>query len=414
MQEILMAGKRRLLFIDDERFVLDGLQQLLRLMYRDWDMEFVESAQEALELMERQPFDVVVSDIRMPGMDGADLLKEVRALYPGTVRIALSGFRDDDTIFRSISPSHQFLAKPCTTEMLRSTLSRACALRDLLKIGKLQDMITRIETLPSLPSLFVRLLEELESPNASIKRIEEIISQDVSMTAKILKLVNSAYFGFRQHISSPGQAVVLLGLDTVRSLVLSVRVFSHFGDGKEIPGFSMEELWQHSLAVGTFSKRIAMLEKCDAKTIDHAFIAGMLHDVGRLVLATQLPDDYTSMLQLIKLKKTSFLDAELKITGTTHGHIGAYLLGLWGFPDPVVEAVAFHQCPSESAIDYFCPMVAVHAANGIAHEIDEDISLNGHTALDRKYLSTVKLDQRLPYWQDICQKTAGVQPLKTV
>jgi HD-like signal output (HDOD) protein len=403
-----MADKRRILFIDDERFVLDGLEQLLQMMYRDWDMSFVESAPEALELMEKQPFDVVISDMRMPGMDGADLLKEVKSLYPRTVRIALSGFRDHETIFRSVSPSHQFLAKPCTTETLKSTLARACALRDLLKIGKLQGMISQIESLPSLPSLYVELLEELEAPNPSIKRIEEIISQDISMSAKILQLVNSAYFGFRQHISSPGQAVVLLGLDTVRSLVLSVRVFSHFGEEKEIPGFSMETLWQHSLAVGTFSKRIAMLEKCDPRIIDHAFIAGLLHDVGRLVLTSQLPDDYTSVMELMQIKKISYLDAELKIFGTTHGHIGAYLLGLWGFPDAVVEAAAFHQCPAESAIDFFCPLVAVHAANGLAHEIDKTSSLNGHTEVDKKYLSTINLDQRLPFWQEICEKTAGV------
>ena len=235
--------KKRILFVDDEPKILEGLQRTLRSMRQEWEMQFAGSGQEALECLSKEPFDVVVSDMRMPGMDGAQLLKEVMRLYPQIARIILSGHSDQEIVLKSVRIAHQYLAKPCEAETLKSVVTRTCALRELLADDAVRRMVSNMDSIPSLPSLYAEIMEEIQSPNASIQRVGKIISKDMGMTTKILQLVNSAFFGLRRHVSSPSQAVSLLGLDTIRALVLSVHIFTHFDSQKasgSLPGEGVE------------------------------------------------------------------------------------------------------------------------------------------------------------------------------
>ena len=233
--------KKRIIFVDDEPNLLKGLSRMLRPLREEWEMLFVGSGSDALAALEKDAFDVVVSDMRMPGMDGAQLLAEVAQRYPQIVRIVLSGHMDKEMIYRSVGRAHQYLAKPCDAARLKSTVARACTIRDSLADKFLKELVAGMKSLPSLPSLYIELVEYLQSPEASIQTVGKIIARDVGMTAKILQLVNSAFFGLSRKVGSPSQAVSLLGLDTIRALVLSVQAFSQF-DETNLPGFHTESL----------------------------------------------------------------------------------------------------------------------------------------------------------------------------
>lgn len=400
--------KKKILFVDDELNVLDGLRRMLRSMRDEWVMGFAASGPEALEILERAPFDVVVSDMRMPGMDGAKLLSEVMRRYPEIIRIVLSGHSDEETILRSVGPAHQYLSKPCDAEVLKTTVGRACALRDLLNDDTLKRLVSRLDSLPSLPSLYVELMEELRSGKASMARIGEIISKDIGMTAKVLQLVNSAFFGLPRHVSSPTEAVVLLGIDTVKALVLSVHVFSQF-EPAQLHTFSISELQRHSLATAARARSLTEVENLEPMLRDHAFMAGLLHDAGKLILAANLPDPYSEVIQRASAEKLPLHEAEHRVLGVSHAEVGASLLGIWGIPDPIVEAVAFHHQPVACPHRSFSPLTAVHVANALEHR-DSDRHEAG-SELDLDYLNNLGLSERLDSWRNSACEEAECNPM---
>lgn len=389
------------MFVDDEQRILQGLQRSLRGMRKEWDMSFANSAREALELMAKAPYDAIVADMRMPGMDGAQLLDEVKDRYPKSLRFILSGHADREMIMRSLGATHQYLAKPCDAETLKATLERAFALNALLDGDPLfEPLISRIQTLPSFPSLYQKIQDELSSPDPSIAKVGEIIAQDPAMTAKILQLVNSAFFGIPQKISNPASAVNMLGMDTVQAIVLSAHVFSQFDAVP--PSIDLEGMWNHSALVGNLSHQIAKAEGGDRQTCSNARVAGMLHDVGKLVLLANLPEDYVRLHKMADELKGNLCELERLEWGATHAEVGAYLLGLWGLPENVVKAVAMHHGPSDGLGEDFSAVTAVFAANALAHEL---------TATEDKPADILEIDQlghlgtRLPAWRELCAKS---------
>jgi putative nucleotidyltransferase with HDIG domain len=393
--------KKRILFIDDEANILQGLRRMLHPMRREWDMTFAEGGQAALEILAQDHFDVVVSDMRMPGMDGAQLLNHVMTQYPQTVRIILSGHSDRDIILGSVGLTHQFLAKPCEAELLKATVARACALRDFLGNETLKRVVSGMQSLPSLPTLYLEVVEEAQAPNGSLEKIGKIIERDMAMTAKVLQLVNSAFFGLRRQVSSPVQAVCLLGIDTIKALILSAQVFGHF-HLHNTSSFSLDDLWHHSMAIAACAKRIAQSENCPRQLMDDMFMAGLLHDVGKLVLAANLPQQYEEALQRRQTEGLTDWQAEQAVLGTSHAEVGAYLLGLWGLPEPIVEALAFHHTPSACTDRSLSPLTTVHVANGFMHASDTQSRTVAGAWLDDAYISQVGLADRLPVWREHC------------
>jgi HD-like signal output (HDOD) protein/CheY-like chemotaxis protein len=393
---------QRILFVDDEPKVLDGLKRMLHGMRREWEMVFATSGQEALEILRTKPFDVLISDMRMPGMDGYQLLDKVRQLYPQVIRIILSGYSDREMILKSVRSAHQFLAKPCEAEMVKSTVARACALRELLKDESLIKLLSQIDSLPSLPALYVKVVDELNSPNSSIQKIAEIISSDVGMTAKILQLSNSAFFGLSQHVNSPLRAVNILGLDTIKALIMTVQIFSQF-DRSTPAGFSIADLWTHSMRCGVLAKTIAKSEGQERIGVEDAFMGGLLHDVGKLVLIANLPDRYREALALADKSRRPLWETERELVGTTHAQVGAYLMGLWGLPDRIVEAIAFHHNPTECLDQSFSTLTAVHVADALDHDLSTSGDPNIATRLSSEYLQTLQLADRLPNWVAACE-----------
>jgi putative nucleotidyltransferase with HDIG domain len=398
---------KRILFVDDEPNVLEGLRRMLRPMRRQWEMEFVTSGRQALEMLAHSVFDVVVTDMRMPEMDGMALLQEVRSRHPRIVRIVLSGQCDRESVFRSVNLAHQYLAKPCDAEQFQSTVCRACALQGLLADEALRALLSRVKSVPSLPALYSEIAEELKAAEPSLKKVGQIIAQDAGMTAKILQLVNSAFFGVRCAVSNPGQAVTLLGGETIKALVLSSQIFSQF-ERIAAKHLCLSRLWLHSQATSGLARLIARAERCTPKAAEDATTAGLLHDVGKLILAGYLPDTYWKALEIAKQERLSLCDAERQAFGSTHAEVGAYLLGLWGLPDSIVEAVAWHHRPNECPAEGFGPLTAVHAANALMHESPGSPPDQPVSGLDAGYLDRLRLGGRLPAWRELRQNLEPV------
>ncbi len=393
----IQKRKKQILFVDDEPNILKGLQRMLRTMRHEWDMAFVESGSKALELLSRGSFDVIVSDMRMPNMDGVTLLGEVKNRYPTIVRIILSGHSDQEMILKSVRPAHQYLSKPCSSEMLISTVSRSCSLRDFLGQNGLKQVISRIDSLPSLPAIYTEIMAELRSPEASVQRVGKIIEKDLSMCAKILQLVNSSFFGLPRHISDISQAVILLGLDIIRSLVLTIDVFSKF-DPATVSTLHIEKIYEHSIKTGTIAQAIATYEHADKETLNNSFTTGLLHDIGKIIFAVNFPETYAKVFELIQHKDISFMEAEFEIMGATHAEVGAYLLGLWGLPDVIVEGVAFHHTPVKCQHKSFGPLIAVHAAN-IFENNSHPSREERQQAFDIAHMMQSGLYEKIPAWK---------------
>ena len=387
---------KRLLFVDDEAMVLSGLRRSLHGMRDLWDMQFVESAEAALQALEKERYDAIISDMRMPLMDGADLLDQVKERYPDVVRMILSGQSSREAVYRSISPAHQYLSKPCDPQELSSRLSQAFAMRDLLANPSLKTMIARLRSIPSLPTLYEELTVALQSEDFSLAGIAKIISKDVGMAAKILQLANSAFIGSSGRVSSLSQALTLIGTETVRTLVLSVHVFSQF-EGKPKVAASLPALWDHSIAVSTLAQQIASAENCPKVQVEECFTAGLLHDIGKVVLLAELAGDY---IQMYGADAAANTQVERERLGCTHAEVGAYLMSIWGLPFSLVLAVAYHHHPGESAETKFSSLTAVHAADAIVSET-ETFPLNHDIAIDGPYLSRLGLSEREGVWREL-------------
>ncbi|MEW8381263.1 MAG: response regulator, partial [Candidatus Thiodiazotropha taylori] len=341
-----------------------------------------------------------ITDMRMPGMDGAQLLDAIAQHHPHVVRIVLSGQSDQETVMKTVGPAHQYLNKPCEVEVLKATLVRAFSLRDLLGQSELKSLISGMRALPSLPTIYNELVSLIQDPNAAVADIGRLIAKDPAMTVKTLQLVNSAFFGLGRHISNPVDAASLLGMEILKPLVLSIGIFQQFEEEKlATKDFSLDSLWNHSMQVGSLAKQIANQEGMDKTAIEDCLLAGMLHDIGKLILALNLPERYSELDSALAEKQQPRSTTELEIFGTTHGAVGAYLLGLWGLPESVVEAVAMHNQPELQAEKVFSPLTIVHVANALIHEL----ATEAHTTspLDRDYLQKIGVLEQLSQWQSL-------------
>ena len=400
--------QKRILFVNDQSDFLEELRRTLIPMQTTWSMQFVNSGVVALEVLATKPFDVVVADMHLPGISGTELFKLVRDRYPRVVQILLSENKNEDIITKTMRPTYQLLTKPCALEQLTLAINRACAVRDLLANEQLKVLISQMSSLPTLPTLYTELVKELQSPNSSIKKIAEIVARDMGMTAKILQMANSAFFGLRRHISNPMDAVNLLGLDAVVAMTLTIQVFSRVKTGS-IPGFSPTTLWNHSLRIGLLAKRLAQCEQQTLEVVNDAFTAGLLHDAGKMILASEQPQQYDQMLKLTRAEGLSTRAAERRIFGATHGEVGAYLLGLWGLPNAIIGAVAFHDDPSRALTQSFCPLTAVHVANAFDVEQNNVQPFVPQATLDLDYISSLGLENHVPKWVEIYRQSAEAQ-----
>ncbi|MFT5285348.1 MAG: HD-like signal output (HDOD) protein [Planctomycetota bacterium] len=387
--------KKRILFVDDETRVLDGLRRSLRRFRDRWDTDFAESGQAALDLLDQTTYDIVVSDMRMPGMDGFELLSIVRDKFPDTLRIVLSGQTEHDTAIRSVSISHQFLSKPCEGDLLRAVLDRACAVRSLVIDPRHRQAVSRLGCLPSAPSLYIELTEAMADDSNSATDIGMIIEKDMGMTIKIMQIVNSAYFGLSREISDIRESVSYLGLGMIRSLALAEGAFSTLKGNEAFSERDYIQEQKHGMLTASIASAISPTKELK----EEAMLAGMLHDLGYLLIATLFPEDFLKHREAMALGKSGEHD-ETKLFGTTHGKLGAYLLGSWGLPIHVTEAVAFHHSPNSVEHSEFNTITAVHVANGLISDLQAPREFAPfRSQIDLDYLDRLDLLDQLPIWR---------------
>ncbi|MDB5312817.1 MAG: hypothetical protein JWO38_7019 [Gemmataceae bacterium] len=382
----------RVLFVDDEPNILDGLRRTLRPLRREWDMRFAGGGAEALTVMAAEPVDVLVTDMRMPGMDGDELLARVRRQHPLVVRMVLTGQCTREAVLRLVPLAHGVFSKPCDPDVLTAAVRRACALRDLLHSPPLLALVGRLGSLPTPPVLYTRILAELERPDGSIAEIGKVVAGDVGLSAKLMQMANSSMLGLRRPVPTPAQAVQVLGIETTKALVLVSEVLTRY-DPVPLRPFSIDDMWDHSRAVATLAGRIAHAEAGSGAAAE-ARLAGLLHDVGRLALASQQPESYKAVLGAAGRDGAQLIAAEREVLGATHAEVGAYLLGLWGLPPALVEAVALHHDPTRCPDSGFVPLVAVHAAEAL-------LAPDEGGPLSAEYLERLGLGDRLARWAEL-------------
>lgn len=377
----------KILFVDDEQRLLDALSRLLRPNRERWCMSFALGGQAAIEALESGDYDIAISDMRMPDVDGLAVLRYARERSPGTVRIALSGQTDLDVMTHSLSVVHQFISKPCGPSALQTIIERVSSLQALLRHPVLQAVVGQMGELPTLPRTYQQLVEAIDNPEASTRDVVRIVEQDVAIAARCLQITNSAYFGLRRRIETLEQAVSYLGLSTLRAIVLSSSVFSSSPTTGRLTHAELERLQRHAFQVGNLARLLLV----DEDERQQAFMAGMLHDIGKLVLAT-LDADPPDMLAT-----STPGGAVLPSIEVTHAEVGAYLLGLWGLPHTIVEAVAFHLHPERVPRNRLDVLGAVYLANGLLAERERTDARPANDPSEQitSFLATIESGERL-------------------
>lgn len=385
---------RRILFVDDEMDVLDGLRRLLRKHRREWQMEFVTSGAEALKTLEIKPFDVIVTDMKMPGMNGADLLAEVAAQHPEITRVVLSGQTDEKELFLSAASAHQYLAKPCSPDRLEHVIDSATHIQAYLSDPELLAMVASMAALPSFPAISASIMREMESDSPSIARVAEIARRDIAVSAKLLQLVNSPFFGLAREITDVSEAVTLLGTERVFALVTAMKLFTHVPANA---GIAFDGMWQQSLQVALWSEQIGRALDVGRTSTSAAYMGGLLSLTGRLIYATHYPDRYLRAAS--NESQISDDDSEIEEFGATAPQLGAYVLGLWGLPGVIVESAGFHRRPSAIGdVGRPSAITAVHVASALSRSL----LTNTEPAFDHEHLDAVGIDDRMDELTTIC------------
>jgi HD-like signal output (HDOD) protein/CheY-like chemotaxis protein len=399
---------RRILLVDDDELILRSMERVLRKPAAEngWELCLATDGIPALDELARAAVDVMLVDANMAKMSGATLLKKVQERDPSVIRILLSGHTGLELLRSALPYAHQFLPKPCDGQLLRSTLESACKLRGLLMRPEMRQLVGGSNELPSAPRTFLELSNALSNPGSSSRAISEIVERDIGISARVLQLVSSAFYGLPRAVTSIGGAVAYLGVEVIKAIVLSVEVSRMFPLTQTIPDFSLEGLQQHASRVSQLAKRILGHEQGGEALV----VAGLLQDCGQLVLASRAASRFAIALQTSASRKQPLGEVELDLFGATHADVGAYLLGLWGLPQRVVSAVANHLEPQRGGSRIFDAAAALYVANHLLADPDvpalEEVPPHS-VALDLAYLRQVGVAQQLDEWRRIARTMGG-------
>ncbi|WP_319765161.1 response regulator [Maridesulfovibrio sp.] len=395
-----MGRSKNILFIDADKSQLDYLEENLETMKQRWNIRFASTSEEAMDQLRTCPFDVIASDFCVEGFEGYELLDEIKNRQPGSIRFIISKTINSENCLQYIGYAHQFITKPYAGSELITKIKKSLRLKSILLNERAAKGIASIQDLPSLPNLYMTLEQELQKEDVVISDIGKLIAEDISMTAGLLKLVNSPFFGLYSKVTKPEQAATLLGLDNIKGLVLGIHLFS---SAKKVKiDFSIEELGKHCRYTALMARAIIKAENGSNKLAEHTFLAGFLHDIGKLVLATSYPEEYETILSIVRESDIPIQEAEKDILGFTHAAVGAYLLAIWGFDEDIIEAIYCHHEPQLLGSTDLSPAVAIHVANSFDHELRVKDKEYAPHLLSADWLEQNNFGPKLPEWLQIC------------
>lgn len=399
--------KISVLFVDDEINILNGLKRKLYSKMKDWDIAFMEGGQAAIDFIKTNHVDVLVTDMRMPGISGLELIRYVYEYFPDIVRIILSGHAEKTIILQSIGLVHQYFSKPANTDDIVESIYQIIYVRDILKQPEILKVITQIRSIPCLPSIYHKIMDLLKNDDVSMKNLGDLIIQDIGLSAKILQLINSSFFSVGKKITDVHQALNLLGLETLRDLILTIQIFDQV-DQKVFKHFHLRELWKHSVSTAHIAKWLAKELGLSNEDSEAAFIAGLLHDSGKLILANEFPSLYEDILLCVKHEKISFDMAEQKVFNVNHSQIISYLTSIWGFSNEIVHALLFHHYPEATQSKKIFILTCLYLANYIdlyityyyTDENKEFVNLT-EPIIDKEFLKKNGLENKLKEWIEL-------------
>jgi putative nucleotidyltransferase with HDIG domain len=385
----------QLLLVDDDHTFIAALKRSLALRLPSWEIQVAHNGIEALGYLERARFDAVVSDLDMPIMSGEDMLAKMAVSHPEVGRIALSGNFRRCLALALQGRVHQVLEKPCAPEVLAETVVRVSAVRAELGSEQINNMLRKIRSLPSLPKLYYDLSELVEKDDYLQSDLIRLVEKDVTGAATILRVANSAYIGAKGPVSSLPYAITLLGTSTIKSIILSSQLFTQCSK-RLSDEFSLGELWNHSSQVGYYARVLATKAELSREVVEFAFAAGLLHDIGKLILIQNLPEEMRKVRQRMTRENVAAEVAELEILGATHSQIGAHVLASWNLPEAVIESALYHHRPLDCKSSKLSIVGIVFAANLFDHLKSEHAVLNYEPY--SQYFAQVKADTVREAW----------------
>ena len=400
---------KRILFVGREAGLVEGFERLLPSQEARWDILIASGGDAALRMLEGHPCDAVVTGMRLPGMDGVQFLERVRDRFPGVVRILQAGDSEKAATLRAVGVAHQFLPKPCDAGCLVRTIERACLLTSTLRDNVIRRTVGAVGELPCLPRTAAALMRALEDPDVPVSRIGHIVGQDVAISAKVMQLANSAFFGRSQEVTTIPHAVAVLGVEVLKQLVIAAEIFRAFQPRRHIEGFALDRIQSHSHLAAAIAARLPLPKA----VVPAATIGALLHDAGKLVLASRLPLECERIRRLTIGGRLSFQAAEEQVLGASHAEIGSYLLALWGLPPLVVSAVARHHQPTVEEGDDppFGAPAAVYFANLLAHEREPagaGESPDQPPPIDQEFLRSVGMENEIAAWRAMAEMAGAL------
>jgi len=370
----------------------------------EWEALTAQNTDNALQALLRDPIEAVVVDARFSGEPELGFLATVAARAPQVTRLMLCDLADMKTI-KNDGTVQQFLVRPTTVEATVSAALRARLLSSWMADPALKQLFGQMRKLPSVPTVYLQLLELVKSPDTDMDEIGRTIAQEPGLTVRVLQMANSPFFGLGRIVSNPSEAASYIGVERTKSLVLMAQAFANGAEAQQA-GLLVDKLWRHSLATGDFARRIARRQIREERIAEESYTGGLLHDVGKLMLATNLPKEYGTVLQRCQAEGRTLDAVEREVFGATHAELGACVLTVWGLPSGVVESIAYHHQPDKNPSKMFSPTVAVHAANAIAHEFHVEPDEPAIVRLDKYYLDDLGLAKHADAWREACREAA--------
>lgn len=397
--------KKNILFVDDDENVINGIRRQLRPYREQWQLFFASTGNQALQTMQQNPIDLVICDMQMPEMRGDELLKQVSRLYPGTIRVILSGYADEETLKCAMEVAHQHLIKPCNAETLREAITQIFKIQACVKNPRIIDGIGDPNQLPSLPKIYRELNAAVADKNITVTDLAGIFAQDMVLSAKLLHLVNSAYFGLHRHVSNLGDAINMIGIKKLNSLVLSVHLKTAFPVTDPKLECYLEYFWKDAVRVAELAKLISISEQQQEDRPDQAYLGGLLHNMGLLIFLSRGGNQLAMLMEQVKNTSLPVTELETQIFGFTRSEAAAYILSLWKIPPRIIESILLQNTPSQADYDGVSALTAVHVAAcllkpAVMQECDRLFDI----ALDVHYLQRINKLDRLPDWQLLADK----------
>lgn len=384
-------AKKTILFVDDEQQVLDGIRRMLYSKANEWQMTFVNSGKTALECLKNQAFDLVIADMRMPEMTGAELLQQIKEHYPNTARYILSGNSNQDMIMSNTAPADHFLAKPCQTEDLINAIYQGLKLEKRFDSQKTKSIVSNLTYLPRTPAIYTEFINVFSNPLGTPSTLADLLSNKTIMAEQILQILNSSFFEFHPPYTRLHQGARYLLHAGIQGITLMSEFFSDFS-AQEKANFNLLNIYQHSVLTGLMAGKILETMTEDPMLIDRAIIAGMLHDIGITLLIRHDPVRYQKVLAGKPKNEGTLTHLENLHFGCQHAEIGSHLIYLWDLAPSIIDAITYHHSPRFSASKTISPLTGVHIANALDLAFsDSKNNFVTQPELDPAYLSSVGL-----------------------